>query len=353
MAERLKNGATKLALPNKHARLPPMDFFANYGIFLAKTATIVAAIIVILVVIAALSQKSKSKPKGKLTIKKINEKFEEMAETINEAILTKDEVKEQKKSKKTKSKKTKTKKHPRRVFVIHFNGDIRASAVNALREEVTAILLTAKSHDQVLCCLESPGGLVNAYGLAASQLQRLKDAKLNLTVAVDKVAASGGYMMACVADEIIAAPFSVIGSIGVIAQLPNFHRYLEKKNIDFEQLTAGEYKRTLTMFGKNTAKSRDKMQEEINDTHDLFKTFISQHRENLEIDQVATGEHWYGTQALELKLIDKIQTSDDYILSANNKFDIYQVQYRIKKSFGKRFSDSAQLLLTKFTNTEF
>lgn len=328
-----------------------MDFFTNYGIFLAKTATIVVAILIVFAFIIALSGKSKAKTKGKLTIKKINDKYDEMAETINKEILTKAETKALKKPKKSKRKsKSKAKRHPHRMFVIHFNGDIKASAVASLREEITAILLTAKPNDQVLCCLESPGGLVNAYGLAASQLQRLKEAKIKLVVAVDKMAASGGYMMACVADEIIAAPFSIIGSIGVVAQLPNFHRYLEKKNIEFEQLTAGEYKRTLTMFGKNTSKGREKMQEEVEDTHELFKSFIADNRKSISVDTVATGEHWYGTRALDLKLIDTIQTSDDYILSLINKYDIYKIQYRIKKSFGKRFSDLAHQSISKLFN---
>lgn len=329
-----------------------MEFLAQYGMFLAKTATLVIAILIVLGFILAMSTKSKRKEKGKLSIKKINKKFDEMAETINDAIQTKTEAKAKKKSDKQKSK-GKSKASSPRIFVIHFNGDTRASAVEALREEITAILLTAKPDDRVLCCLESPGGMVNAYGLAASQLQRFRDAKIKLIVAVDKVAASGGYMMACVADEVIAAPFAVIGSIGVVAQLPNFRRYLEKKNIDFEQLTAGEYKRTLSVFGKNTAKGREKMQEELEEVHTLFKDFIKQHRPDINIDQVATGEYWYGAKALELKLVDTLKTSDDFILAAKDDCDIYRVQYRIKKSFTKRFSDSTQLWMSKLTNAEY
>ena len=272
---------------------------------------------------------------------------------INEAILTKAEAKALKKSEKVQKAKKKAIKNPLRIFVIYFNGDIRASAVAALREEITAILLTAQPHDRVLCCIDSPGGVVNAYGLAASQLRRLKDANIKLIVSVDKVAASGGYMMACVADEIIAAPFAVLGSIGAVAQLPNFHRFLEKKNIDFEQLTAGEYKRTLSMFGKNTAKGRDKMQQEVDETHHLFKSFIAEHRPHLELDKVATGEHWYGSRALELKLIDTLKTSDDYILAAKDDFDIYRVKYTIKKSLSKRLSDTAHLWMSKLTNAEY
>ena len=329
-----------------------MDFLIDYSMFLAKTVTSVIAILIIIAFIIALVSKSKTKEKGRLSIKKINEKFDEITNTINEVIQTKSALKEKKKADKQAKKKQKARekaKEPRRrIFMINFHGDIKASAVTALREEITAILLTAEPHDRVLCRLESPGGMVNSYGLAASQLRRIKAAKLKLIVSVDKVAASGGYMMACVADEIIAAPFSVIGSIGVVAQLPNFHRLLGKKNIDFEQLTAGEYKRTLTMFGKNTNKGREKMQDEIDDIHVLFKDFIHENRSKVDIDKVATGEHWFGTRALNLKLVDQLKTSDDYILAAKDEFDIYEVCYHIKKSLSKRIAAGSQALLNKF-----
>jgi serine protease SohB len=334
-----------------------MDFLSTYGLFLAKITTIVLAILILFGFITAMSAKSKNKQKGKLSINKINEKFDEMTKTIQAAIDTKADIKARKQAEKALKKQQKKKDnaadHPQRIFVIHFNGDVRASAVTALREEVTAILLTAQSDDQVVCCLESPGGMVNAYGLAASQLQRIRQANIKLIIAVDKVAASGGYMMACVADQILAAPFAIIGSIGVVAQLPNFHRLLEKNQIDFEQLTGGKYKRTLTMLGKNTKQGREKMQEEIDETHELFKSFITNNRPTVDIESIATGEHWYGTQALDLKLIDRIQTSDDYILAAKDDYAIYAVKFNTKKSLGKRLSDSAQLLTSKITNAAY
>ncbi len=195
--------------------------------------------------------------------------------------------------------------------------------------------------------MDSPGGVVNAYGLAAAQIQRLKDANLKLIIAVDKVAASGGYMLACLANHLIAAPFSIIGSIGVIAQLPNFHRWLDKKEIDFEQILAGQYKRTLTLFGKNTLEGRAKLQEEVEETHQLFKDHIVQNRSQVNIDQVATGEHWYGTQALKFGLVDEIKTSDDFLLAARNDYDLYQIKYEIKKSFSHRISSSMNMLIHK------
>ena len=160
-----------------------------------------------------------------------------------------------------------------------------AHEVESLREEITAIISIANpSKDKVLIRLESGGGVVHGYGLAASQLQRIKSAGIPLSVAIDKVAASGGYMMACVADEILAAPFAIVGSIGVIAQIPNFNKILKKNDVEFEQITAGEFKRTLTLFGENTDKAREKFREEIEQTHDLFKTTLED--SNIKITQV-------------------------------------------------------------------
>lgn len=319
-----------------------MSFVYEYGLFLAKTATIVIAIAVILALIIALKTKNKTEA-GSLHIKKLNEKYDETAEMINDVIQSKAEKKALKaKNKKEAAQAKKESTQKSRVFVIDFDGDIKASAVEDLRETITAVLLTATPRDQVLLKLESGGGLVNGYGLAASQLQRLRDAKIYLTVAIDKIAASGGYMMACVANEIIAAPFAVIGSIGVIAQLPNFHRLLEKNNIEFEQITAGEYKRTLTMFGKNTSAGREKLQDEINETHDLFKSFVKTHREKVIIDDVATGEHWFAAQCLEKNLIDKLQTSDDYLLGKKSESDLYKLEFKIKQSLLKRLNLFAQ-----------
>lgn len=318
-----------------------MSFLAEYGIFLAKTATVVIAILAVIATLAALKAKAKAEEKGMLLIKKINEQYDETTESINDIILTKPEKKAQKKIEKEKHKK-KEDSVKNRLFVLKFDGDIRASAICEFRREITAVLLTAKPSDRVLVKLESGGGMVNAYGLAASQLQRFRDAKIHLTVAIDKIAASGGYMMACVANEIIAAPFAIVGSIGVIAQLPNVHRLLQKNHVDFEQITAGQYKRTLTILGENTKEGRKKLQEEVNETHELFKNFIKNHRQQVSLEQVATGEHWFAEQAIEKALVDKLQTSDDYLLSHKDDFDMYEVQYKTKQPLAKRLGSSVQ-----------
>ncbi|WP_111931861.1 protease SohB [Acinetobacter baumannii] len=228
-------------------------------------------------------------------------------------------------------------KNNQKIFVLDFKGDIQASAVENLREEITLILATAKAgRDRVVVRLESPGGMVHGYGLAAAQLVRLRDAGFHLTICVDKVAASGGYMMACIANEIISAPFAVVGSIGVVAQVPNFNRLLKEHNVDFELYTAGQYKRTATMFGENTPEGKAKFEEELQQTHVLFKHFVEKYRPQLNVDKVATGEHWYGQDALDLNLVDKLQTSDEYLLALLPQHDVYVINTRKKATLGEK-----------------
>ena len=236
------------------------------------------------------------------------------------------------------SKEAKTrKKNNQKVYVLDFKGDMAASAVESLREEITLILATAKAgRDRVVLRLESPGGMVHGYGLAAAQLVRLRDAGFNLTICVDKVAASGGYMMACIANEIVSAPFAVLGSIGVVAQVPNFNRLLKEHNVDFELYTAGQYKRTVTMFGENTEEGKAKFEEELQQTHVLFKHFVEKYRPQLNVEKVATGEHWYGQDALDLNLVDKLQTSDEFLLSLLTQHDVYLIQTRRKPTLGEK-----------------
>lgn len=322
-----------------------MEFLANYGLFLTKTVTIVALFIVVLVVLAALREKQKGQQQGELTILNINDKLEEMKDTLEAQWLDKAARKERAKEKKKREKeiaKLDTPPARPRLFVVNFDGDMRASETEFLREEITAILQVARPNDEVLVRLESGGGMVHCYGLAAAQLARFRDYKINLSIAVDKVAASGGYMMAAVANTIMAAPFAIVGSIGVLAQLPNFHRLLKKYDVDYEQITAGEYKRTLTLFGENTQKGREKFQEEIEETHILFKDFISHYRPQIDLAKVATGEHWYGQQAIDLHLVDNLITSDDYLLQKSQQADIYEVMYEYKTTISDKLSTYIQ-----------
>jgi serine protease SohB len=322
-----------------------LEFLIEYGMFLAKAATIVLAIVIVIAVLAASGQRSR-KPgkKGSLKISRLNEHFDEMKDTLRASVLEKKELKqlhkEEKKQEKLEAKAAKHdadsdesgETHKKRVFVINFKGNIAADAVSSLREEISAILTMAETEDEVMLRLESPGGMVHAYGLASSQLVRLRNARIPLTICVDKVAASGGYMMACLADRLVAAPFAIIGSIGVLVQLPNFHKVLKKYDVDYEMISAGEYKRTLTTFGEITQKSRDKVQEDVETIHDIFKSWVKEHRPSVEIDKVATGETWLGSQAKERYMVDDIKTSDEYIIDACKNADVFEIEYEFQKS---------------------
>lgn len=328
-----------------------MELLSEYGLFLAKIATVVVAIAVIAALIINLTQRKRQR--GELKVTRLSEHYKEMQEEMSVALLDghqqklwhkaqKKKLKLEAKAAKAKAKAGEPEENGKsRVYVLDFKGSMDAGEVNSLREEVTAVLSVVKSQDQVLLRLESPGGVVHGYGLAASQLQRLRDKNVPLTIAVDKVAASGGYMMACVADKIVAAPFAIIGSIGVVAQIPNFNRFLKGKDIDIELHTAGQFKRTLTLLGENTEEGRQKFRESLNETHDLFKGFVSQMRPSLDIESVATGEHWYGTQALDKGLIDAVGTSDELLLGLIEAHEVIGIRYQHRKKLMERFTGSA------------
>lgn len=324
-----------------------MDYLFEYGLFLAKAVTIVLALLFLLAGLVAVSSRGRKEPDGHIEIDALNDRYLDMEEALEASVLDhhayKQLIKERKKKEKADAKQRKHGDQPvrKRVYVLDFNGDVKASAVDSLREEISAVLTIAKPEDEVVLRLESPGGLVHSYGLAASQLARIRSRSIPLTICVDMVAASGGYMMACIGQKILAAPFAVLGSIGVIAQLPNFHRLMKKHDIDFELLTAGEYKRTLTMFGENTEKGRQKFVEELEDTHELFKAFVAEHRPQVNVDEVATGEIWFGRRALDNHLIDALQTSDEYLMSLRENCDLFAVRYELKKTLQEKLGLAA------------
>ncbi len=339
-----------------------MEFLTEYGLFLAKAITFVVAVFVVLSLVVSMGMRNKKSDKGQIEVTKLNEKFDAMRDTLRDAMLDEEGLKDAEKAEKKRLKEEKAQKKKeakasakkgeedaathqpakKRVFVLDFYGDMKASENDCLREEITAVLSIAQPTDEVVVKVESGGGMVHSYGLASSQLARITHKNIPLTVCVDKVAASGGYMMACVANKIVAAPFAILGSIGVVAQLPNFHKLLKKNDIDYEMFTAGEYKRTVTMLGENTEKGRAKFVEDLEDTHLLFKEFVSEHRPQVDIAKVATGEVWFGRRAKEVNLIDELQTSDEYLLSQADTADIYEVEFTHKKSLPEKLGLAAQ-----------
>ena len=322
------------------------DALKDYGLFLAKALTLVLAA-GLLILFAVRARRSLVQPEGeRLEILDLNARYEDLARAVKESSLPKKAyrawLKAERKREKARAKARAATDGRRRLFVMDFNGDIRASEVAALRMLVTTVLLDHREGDAVLVRLENAGGTVAEHGLAASQLARLRARGVHLTVAVDKVAASGGYLMASVADRIVAAPFAILGSIGVLAELPNFHRLLERNGVDFELHTAGEHRRTLTLFGENTHAARQKLKEQLEETHALFKGFVTEVRPNLDLARVATGEYWHGQRALELGLVDALQTSDDLLLERSETMDLWQLKYSARKKPLERLLSSIQ-----------
>ncbi len=318
-----------------------VEFLLDYAGFLLKVVTLVIALAIVLALLAATKVKGRGK-EGQLEIKSLNEFYEQLQEQVQESVLDKAALKQLHKEKSKQEKKEK--KQPcekRRVFVLDFDGDIKASATQSLRHEISAILSQSRAGDEVVLRLESGGGMVHGYGLAASQLVRLRDAGLELTVCVDKVAASGGYMMACIGSKVLSAPFAILGSIGVVAQVPNLHRLLKKNDIDVEVLTAGEHKRTLTILGENTEQGRQKFIEDLQTTHDLFKNFVAEYRPQLDMQAVATGEVWLGSDAKRMQLVDELTTSDEYLAERAKEAKVFKLEYSYRKSMQEKLGLSA------------
>ena len=337
-----------------------MNHVYDFLLFLAQLLVLIGGLLIFINGIVAISSRYKTELKeGQIEVRKINEKYEAARNVLREASWDEHDWKKEKKSEKKRIKKEvkerkKQSSNPEeinsrksRLYIIDFQGDIKASQVENLREEISTVLSELGKGDEVLLRLESPGGMVHGYGLAASQLIRIKKAGAHLTVSVDKVAASGGYMMACVASEIVAAPFALIGSVGVVAQIPNIHKLLKKNEIDYEILTAGEFKRTMTVLGENTYKGREKFMLELEDTHNLFKDFVSHQRPKLNISDIATGEVWYGERAIEYGLVDSIKTSDELIQERLESWDIFSVKFVVNHSWQEKIGMAGETAITR------
>jgi serine protease SohB len=332
-----------------------MELVFEYFGFLARAVTVVIALLIVLGFIFANAMRRSVEPEGVLEVKHLNAELEDLKFALASSTSNPAELKRLNKERK-KQKKAEAKEQPGkadappagRVYVLNFTGDLQASTVEALRVEITSVLTNASAVDEVVVRLESAGGLVHAYGLAASQLDRVRQQGVPLTATIDKVAASGGYMMAAVADKIISAPFAVVGSIGVVAQIPNVHRLLKKHEIDVDIITAGAHKRTLTVLGENTEEGREKFTEQLEDVHALFQEYLLASRPQLDMSKVATGESWYGQRALDLQLVDRIMTSDSYLLELAQEREVYEICWRAHKKPLERLLGQFSSAFAKF-----
>lgn len=329
-----------------------MDFLADYGLFLLQTLTVVVAVVLVIAVSSKISGGDEAK--GAIKVTDLSRKIAEQKKYVGaivEGALNSDQptILERLKNrlkKKSPKKSTAESTHRKLAVVLEFKGDMKASQVNGLREEVSAILLMDPIPDLVVLKLTSPGGLVHTYGLASSQLARLRDAGVESVACVDTVAASGGYMMAVCVDRIVAAPFAVLGSIGVVAQIPNIYRFLKNRDVDVELHTAGANKRTLTLLGENTPEGRKKFKQDLEQTHDLFKAWIAERRPELDLEAVADGSIFYGTDALTKGLCDQIATSDDVLMTLNQDHHLIALKWHEKKSLAARLGREASAAIT-------
>ncbi len=290
--------------------------------------SILVCIIVPLVLIKKISPSDKSKKS--LKIENLKSQYDKYTQQFKQKTMNKKDFKKYLKSFIAKDKKSKKEKPF--LFVLSFVGDIMASQVKNLREEISLILKIAKPKDEVALILDSRGGSVSHYGLAANQLQRLRTHNIPLTVCVDKVAGSGGYLMACVGHQILSSPFAFIGSIGVMFGIPNVYDFLKKHDISYEEFTAGKFKRTVTPFGKVTDEKRERLKNQLSLIHDQFKNFVQKYRD-IDLEQTATGEAWLAEEALKRGLVDKLQCSDDYILEKFKTHNVYKISLKVPKSF--------------------
>jgi serine protease SohB len=313
-----------------------MPFWLDIAAFLIKAVIIVAAIGGLAILIARLARSSEPKDR-EIKVTSLDEHYDDMRDAIDDALLDRKErkalAKSRKKEAKAAAKDRRIQEPGKRIYVLSFKGDMRASAVKRFGSEIDAVLIAARpTSDEAVIRIESPGGTVTGYGLAAAEILRLRDHNIKVTASVDQVAASGGYMMACAANRIIAAPFAVVGSIGVVAPVPNLHRLLQKNDIDFEEMTAGEFKRSVSLLGEITPAGREHFRDKLDTTHRAFKDHVAQCRPGVDIARVANGDYWLAREAMSLGLVDEIMTGDELLFRARDTARLYEVSTEARKT---------------------
>ena len=326
-----------------------MEWMSEYGLFLAKALTGLLVVGGGAALVMSFARRGRAiRMYGPFPqVIHLNRRHRWMVAAFERNTLSRWEWRRRRKAEKAEHKRRLAEGGRRRVFVLDFKGDLHASGVKALRDEVTLILANATEKDEVVVRLENSGGAPSGHGLGASQLARIRARNIRLTVAIDRIAASGGYMMACVADRIIAAPFAIVGAIGTFMIIANFHRLLESKGVDVEKFQSGEFKLTVTMLGENTDAGRAKLQEQIEVMHKHFRDFVSEYRPALDIERVSTGEFWHARDAVGLSLVDEIRTSDDYLFEAGRDADLYLVRCAGRRGLRRRIGEVAELALDR------
>ena len=310
-----------------------MPFWLDLAAFVIKALVIVAAVGGLAILIARLARSGDGGQDREIAIKSINDRYDAMRDALDAKLLEKKARKALAKARKKEAKTRHGEPAGKRIYVLNFKGDLRATAVKNLGREIDAVLTVARpGDDEVIVRIDSGGGTVTGYGLAAAEIFRLRARQISVTASVDQVAASGGYMMACAADRIVAAPFAVVGSIGVVASVPNLHKLRQKNAIDYEDITAGEFKRTVSVLGEITPAGRDHFQGKLEAIHDAFKAHVAARRPGADVARIANGDTWLASDALALGLVDEIVAGDELLFRARDSARLYEVKWEARKS---------------------
>ncbi len=202
-------------------------------------------------------------------------------------------------------------KSPPRVSVVSLAGTIASGSRGQLNDASLGALIDKAfrkgSPDAVALVINSPGGSPVQSALIASRIRRLAGEKnIPVHAFVEDVAASGGYWLACAADDIWADGGSIIGSIGVISAGFGAQVLLERQGIERRVHTAGKSKSQLDPFVAQKPDDVKRLKAILNDMHELFITHVKTRRGDklLMGEELFTGEFWLAAKAQELGLID-------------------------------------------------
>jgi protease-4 len=204
------------------------------------------------------------------------------------------------------------------IAVIHLEGTIQGgTGLGATPEYILDQLDKALADDNVkaiLLRIDSPGGTVAASQEIALAVKRASEKK-PVVVSVGDICASGGYMVASQADEIIASPGSSVGSIGVIMEVANVEELLNKVGISFTTLTTGAYKDAGSPYRSLTETETAMLNEQLTVIYDQFITDVAEGRDlpETKVRELATGWVWLGSEALDLGLVDSLGNYNDAV----------------------------------------
>ncbi len=223
---------------------------------------------------------------------------------------------------------------PPRLAVLRFQGlrDLNASGDQRLSEAIDEVLVNRDHFEEAVVIIDSPGGTTHGYGHAYALLERLSASGLKVTACIDRIGASGGYLMALPADRILAGPFAIVGSVGVVAGIPNVKRLLEEKGVSYRLFVAGDKKRVVHFADDDGPEVREYMDEKLAGIHTQFLQAVEKHRgDRVKLDEVRSGDHWSAEESVEkgLGLVDELQTSAEYLLERNREVALVMIERRV------------------------